>query len=97
MAKNIQHKTLEVHAKLKDLRQRDLEIFGAALAEEGVLLSASQRRGANVRAALKAGWFEVLQPEMTVESVADQHPAVIKLLGEAIDTIYGEVTAIPPE
>jgi len=96
MEKTIKHKTLEVHAVIKDLRQRDLEAFGSAFMRERPT-SASERRGANVRAAIQAGWFEKLDPPMTVEIVADQDPRIIRLLGDAIDDIYEEVTAIPPE
>ena len=50
-----------------------------------------------MRAAITAGWFSEIQPAITVDQVADQEPAVIKLLGDWIDQVYGEVTIIPPE
>ncbi|MHB0922608.1 MAG: hypothetical protein ACYC3H_01410 [Bellilinea sp.] len=94
----IEHKKLGVKAVLKPLTQRDLEKFGEALAAEPTpAASASFRRGANVRAAIKAGWFEELTPAMTVDEVGDQPPSVIKLLGDWIDQVYGEVTNIPPD
>lgn len=93
----VDHKTLHVKAEIKDnLTQRDLEAFGAVLASEGTV-SLSQKRGANVRAAIQAGWFKELQPAMTVEQVAEQSPVVIRLLADWIDEIYDEVTTIPPE
>lgn len=96
MDKSIQHKTLEVRAKVKELKQRDLEAFGSYWMQERPT-SASERRGANVRAAIQAGWFEELEPAMTVEDTYNQDPRIIRLLGDAIDQIYEEVTAVPPE
>ncbi len=93
----IESKKLGIKATIKSLLQRDLEKFGAALADEGVLSSGSQRRGANVRAAIQAGWFTELKPELTPETVADQLPVVIKVLGDWIDLVYREVTTIPPD
>ncbi|HWR66069.1 MAG TPA: hypothetical protein VN364_08115 [Bellilinea sp.] len=94
--KTIEHKKLGVKATIKPLKQRDLESFGAVLAQLPSA-STSQRRGANVRAAITAEWFSEIQPAMTVDQVADQEPVVIKLLGDWIDQVYGEVTIIPPE
>lgn len=93
----IESKKLGVKATIKSLLQRDLEKFGAALAEEGVLSSGSQRRGANVRAAIQAGWFTEIEPSLSVEQVADQLPAVIVFLGTWIDLVYREVTTVPPD
>ena len=95
-SKTIEHKKLGVKATIRPLKQRDLESFGAALAQLPSE-SSSQRRGANVRAAITAGWFSEIQPAITADQVADQEPAVIKLLGDWIDQVYGEVTIIPPE
>ncbi len=92
----IDHKKLGVHAEIKDLRQRDLEAFGAVIARED-LGSASQCNGANVRAAIQAGWFKDLTPAISVDQVADQSPAVIRLLGSFVEAVYREVTQIPPE
>ena len=94
--KTIEHKKLGVKATVKSLKQRDLESFGAVLSQLPSE-SASQRRGANVRAAIIAGWFSEIQPAITADLVADQEPTVIKLLGDFIDQVYGEVTIIPPE
>lgn len=96
MELKIEHKKLGVKATVKRLTQRDLEKFGESLALE-TPASASQRRGANVRAAINAGWFEGLTPAMTADEVGDQPPTVIKLLGDWIDQVYGEVTTIPPD
>ena len=97
MDQHVEHKTLHVKANIKDnLTQRDLEAFGAVMASESGR-SASEHRGSNVRAAIIAGWFTELEPAMTADQVYDQHPAVIKLLGDWIDKVYGEVTEIPPE
>jgi len=92
----IQHKGLGIRAVMKELTQRDLENFGAALALEK-MESASQRRGANLRAAIRAGWFTELEPAIAVDQVADLLPVVVKFLGEWIDLVYAEVTKIPPE
>lgn len=95
--KTIENKKLGVKAMIKaDLRQRDLEAFGASRSEE-TAISMSQNRGANVRAAIRAGWFTELKPEMSAEQVGDQTPAVICLLGDWIDDIYAELVTIPPE
>lgn len=96
MEVSIQHKKLGVKATVRSLCQRDLEAFGAAITKED-LGSASQRMGANVRAALQAGWFIELEPALTADQVVSQPPAVIRLLGGFVETIYREVTEIPPE
>lgn len=96
MEMTIEHKGLGVRATIKPLTQRDLENFSAAVVSEETR-TATQRRGANLRAAIKAGWFSELDPAMTAEQVADQRPAVVRLLGEWIEAIYVEVTTIPPE
>ncbi len=95
--RTIENKKLGVKATIKEnLRQRDLEAFGESrAAETGV--SASQSRGANVRAAINAAWFTELTPAMTAEQVGDQIPAVVRLLGDWIDKIYVELIEIPPE
>lgn len=96
MEATIEHKGLGVRATVKALKQRDVEVFSQVLISEEVR-TASQRRGANLRAAIQAGWFTELTPAMTVESVADQAPAVVRLLGEWIEAVYAEVTTVPPE
>lgn len=93
--KTIENKTLGVKATIKPLTQRDLESFGSAMSEEDTK-SASQRRGANVRSAIRAAWFSELKPELTADIVGDQSPALIKLLGEWVEEVYREVTNIPP-
>ncbi len=94
--KTIEHKKLGVKAVIKVLTQRDLEAFGAAYSEEKTN-SASQMRGANTRAAIKAGWFAELEPAIKAEEVGDQPPAVVWILGDFVDQAYREATAIPPE
>lgn len=95
--RTITNKTLGVKATLVEpVTQGHLERFGAHMAEEQTG-SASQRRGANVRSALSAGWFVALSPEMTPTQVSDQDPRVVRLLGDWIDRVYAEVTTIPPE
>lgn len=91
-----EHKKLGIKATIKSLKQRDLEAFGAAISKEPKG-SKSQDAGANVRAAIQAGWFTELTPVMTVEQVGDQSPAVIRFLGAYVDAVYQEVTTIPPE
>lgn len=97
MERGIEHKKMRIKAVVKRLTQRDLERFGEAISSEPPATSASQRRGANVRAAIKAEWFETLEPAMTVDQVGDQEPAVVKFLGDWIDMVYAEVTNIPPD
>jgi hypothetical protein len=94
--RTIEHKKLGLRATIKPLRQRDLESFGAAFAPESIT-TASQRRGANLRAAIRAGWFTDLQPAMTADEVGDQPPAVVRYLGEFVEAVYGEVTTVPPD
>jgi hypothetical protein len=95
--RKLTHRSMGVAAELKEpLTQGDLEAFGDALMREK-LISASQRRGAYLRAAISAGWFKTLAPEMKAEEVAAQPPAVVRLLGDWLDQVHDEVTAIPPE
>ena len=94
--KTIENKSLGVKATIKPLTQRDLESFGGAIAPEETK-SASQRRGANVRSAIRAAWFIELKPELTAETVGDQSPALIKFLGDWVEEVYREVTDIPPD
>ena len=91
----LEHVGLGVRARIKDLTQGDLEAFGAALVGEATD-SASQRRGAYLRAALVAGWFVELVPALEAEQVIGQSPARVRLLGDWVDQIYGEVTNVPP-
>ena len=95
MEYTIEHKKLGVKATIKSLKQRDLAAFGAAAAKYSYA-SMSQARGANVKAAIEAKWFLVLEPELLIDDVDNCEPSLIRFIGDWIGLVYKEVTTIPP-
>ncbi len=84
---------IEIHVKYP-ITQGDMEKFGAAMLKYPGEAQ-SLKRGAAVRSALEAGWLP--DAPFTSEQVPDQDPSVIVVIAKAIDTIYEEITTIPPE
>jgi hypothetical protein len=93
----IEHKGLGIRLVIQEpaaLKQGDLERFGDAIAVEAAQ-SRAQQRGANVRAAIAAGW--ILEPTWTADQVGQQKPAVIGWISGIVDATYQEITTVPPE
>lgn len=84
-----------------DLLQKDLEAYNAAFREHNplgssMLVSAGERWGLAVRAAIAAGWFEKLEPPLTVEDVATTKPYIVRAIAAQVDKVYGALIDIPP-
>jgi len=79
-------------AELVEITQRQLEEYFVAYREQRPEKgSATEDRGAVVRAAAKTGW---LKGDWDVDNLP---PAQVRWLAAIIDDAYAQATAIPPE
>ena len=94
------HKRLGLRLVLPEaetLRQRDVEKYMAAFRDTKLGDSLPEYHGRTLRAALKAGWVQEIEPNIGEADVADLHPAKVKWFAEKIDRLYTEATTIPPD
>lgn len=86
-----------VLAEAEDLRQRDVEKYMRAYRDYKLGDSAVEAHGKSLRAALRTGWVKAITPEIDEHGVGDLAPAQVRWLGQKIDALYLEATAIPPD
>jgi len=79
------------------LKQRDVERYMAAFRASKLGDSLPEYYGKTLRAALTAGWVKAIEPQMSVDDVAAQKPAVVRWFAQHVNDLYVEVTTIPPE
>lgn len=96
MGKKIEHETLGLEFELPDreLKQRDVEAFYAAMPATARGALAPVRNGHIIRAAIDCGW---LKGQLTAEEVGDMHPAGVTWLAGEIDTLVFTAYEIPGE
>ena len=76
------------------LQQRHIETFAIAI-KESEDWPAPAFRGAVLRAAIKCGWIE--NPSYAVDDVATMSPKFVRVVADAIATMYSEAMDISPK